>query len=105
MGQFFTTEAAVINAFDTVFWWVIIAQPINAVAFAYDGIFKGLGEMKYLRNLLAAATILGFLPVAVWFHNAQPGLTGIWVAFTVWMIIRAVAPVIRFRKRYCIGKN
>ncbi|MCA1752579.1 MAG: MATE family efflux transporter [Flavobacteriales bacterium] len=100
MGEFFTNEAAVIDAFDSIFWLVIIAQPINAVAFAYDGIFKGLGEMKYLRNLLAVATILGFLPVAVWFHYTRPGLTGIWVAFTVWMVIRAAAPVVRFRRRY-----
>lgn len=101
MGGFFTNEIAVIDAFDTVFWLVIIAQPINAVAFAYDGIFKGLGETKYLRNLLAAATILGFLPVAVGFHYSWPGLTGIWVAFTVWMVIRAAAPVVRFRNQYC----
>lgn len=100
-GPFFTNETAVIEAFDAVFWLVIIAQPINALAFAYDGIFKGLGEMKYLRNLLAAATLLGFLPVAVWFHYFRPGLAGIWTAFTVWMVIRSAAPVIRFRRLYC----
>lgn len=101
MGGFFTTESAVIKAFDDVFWLVIIAQPINAVAFAYDGIYKGLGEMKYLRNLLAAATLLGFLPVAIGFHYYHPGLTGIWVAFTAWMVIRSVEPALRFRKQYC----
>lgn len=89
MAEFFTADQLVISAFNTVFWLVIITQPINAVAFAFDGIYKGIGNTKILRNLLAAATLLGFVPVAVAFHLLAPSLLGIWVAFLVWMIIRA----------------
>lgn len=99
----FTDEAEVITAFNSIFWLVIISQPVNALAFVYDGIFKGLGEMKYLRNLLAAATFFGFLPVAAGFHHFHPGLPGIWSAFTLWMLIRAVSPHLRFRQRYCLA--
>lgn len=99
----FTDEAEVITAFNSIFWLVIISQPVNALAFVFDGIFKGLGEMKYLRNLLAAATLFGFLPVAAGFHHFSPGLTGIWLAFTLWMLIRAVSPYLRFNRKYCLS--
>ena len=41
---------------------VIISQPLNAIAFTLDAVFKGLGEMAYLRNVLLGATIVGFIP-------------------------------------------
>jgi Na+-driven multidrug efflux pump len=100
MAGFFTSDPEVIQAFNGIFILVIITQPINAVAFAFDGIYKGLGKMKLLRNMLAVATLLGFVPVSVGFHHYHPGLTGIWIAFLVWMIIRSGWLAIAFKKRY-----
>ncbi len=96
----FTSDSLVISAFNTVFWLVILSQPINALAFAFDGIYKGIGHTKILRNLLAAATLLGFVPVAVSFHIFAPSLLGIWVAFLVWMLIRSGWIVWDFRRKY-----
>jgi len=100
IGTFFTNDEAVLAQFEKVFFLVIITQPINAVAFAFDGIYKGLGEMKLLRNLLVGATLIGFIPVAVGFHYSNPGLIGIWIAFLVWMIIRSGWLAIDFKKRF-----
>ncbi len=100
LASVFTGDEKVISAFNAVFWLVILSQPINAIAFAYDGIYKGLGETKALRNLLAAATILGFLPIAVGSHYLAPSLMGIWVAFTVWMLIRSSWLVWDFNRRF-----
>lgn len=100
IGGYFTDDPDVIENFEAIFLLVIVTQPINAVAFAFDGIYKGLGEMKLLRNLLIAATLLGFVPVAVGFHTFSPGLRGIWVAFLVWMLIRSAWLAMDFKKRY-----
>jgi Na+-driven multidrug efflux pump len=100
IGKFFSNDAAVLAQFEAVFFLVIITQPINASAFAFDGIYKGLGEMKLLRNLLIVSTLLGFVPVSVGFHYFSPGLLGIWIAFVVWMIIRSGWLVFDFRKRF-----
>jgi Na+-driven multidrug efflux pump len=77
-------------------------QPINAIAFIFDGIFKGLAEAATLRNLLIVATFLGFLPVLLIadFYNLK--LYGIWIAFTVWMLIRASVLLVKFRTKYLI---
>ena len=100
MAEIFTSDPEVIHAFNTVFWLVILSQPINAIAFALDGFYKGVGHTKFLRNLLAGATVLGFIPVAVGFHYLHPSLLGIWIAFLIWMVIRGGWIVWDFRKRY-----
>jgi len=100
IASFFTSDTLVMQAFNTVFWLVIISQPINALAFAFDGIYKGIGHTKILRNLLAASTLIGFVPVAVCFHVLAPSLLGIWIAFLVWMLIRAGWIVWDFNRRY-----
>ena len=50
LGRLFSNEALVLNAFYAVFYIVLLAFPMNTVAFVLDGLFKGLGEMKYLRK-------------------------------------------------------
>ena len=61
-----------------MFFMVILSQPLNALAFTLDAIFKGLGEMAYLRNVLLGATLLGFLPFLYLFNYLDWGLIGIW---------------------------
>ena len=62
-GQLFSKEQGVLEIFYKVFFIVILVQPLNSIAFTLDAIFKGLGEMAYLRNALLIATFLGFVPV------------------------------------------
>ena len=100
LGRLFSQEAHVLNAFYSIFFILIIGLPINTMAFVLDGLFKGLGEMKFLRNLLLAATFLGFVPVLFLSKYMGWGLYGIWLAFTVWMIIRAGALVLKFRRKF-----
>lgn len=100
IGQIFSNDIPVLTAFYSVFFIVIIGLPINAVAFIYDGIFKGLGEMKYLRNTLLWATFLGFIPTLFIALHFGLELLGIWIAFTVWMLIRGGSLVLEFRRKF-----
>ncbi len=75
-------------------------EAINAIAFMFDGIFKGLGEAAYLRNLLLVATFLGFTPALLISDYFGLKLYAIWIAFLVWMLIRASGLVIKFRRKY-----
>lgn len=100
IGLLFSKEKSVLVLFTSVFWMVLFMQPINAIAFMFDGIFKGLGEAKYLRNVLLFATFLGFTPVLLIGDYFGLELYAIWIAFFVWMLIRSSALVIKFRKKY-----
>ena len=100
IGMLFTKEISVLVLYSSVFWMVLFMQPVNAIAFMFDGIFKGLGEAKYLRNVLLFATFLGFTPVLLIGDYFGFKLYAIWAAFFVWMIIRSSALVIKFRRKY-----
>lgn len=100
IGKVFTNEAIVLDTFYSVFFIVLIVQPINGLAFVFDGIFKGLGEMGYLRNVLLGATFLGFIPALYICNFFDLKLYGIWIAFTIWALFRGVALVIKFRNKF-----
>jgi len=104
IGKLFSKDLLVLQSFYSIFWIVLLMQPINAIAFVFDGIFKGLAEAVTLRNLLITATFLGFVPVLLIGDYFDLKLYAIWMAFTVWMLLRAGILVIKFRKKY-LHKN
>ena len=105
IGVVFNKDPEVLALFASVFWIVLLMQPVNAIAFMFDGIFKGLGEAAYLRNVLLAATFLGFTPALFLADRAGLKLYAVWIAFFVWMLIRSGALVVKFRRKYLHGKH
>ncbi len=100
IGRIFSNDLTVLQAFYSIFFILILGIPMNMVAFVFDGLFKGLGEMKYLRNVLLVATFLGFVPILFLGKFLGWGLYGIWIAFTLWMFIRGGALVWKFRRKF-----
>ena len=96
--SFFTEDPVVIHYLNIILWMVIIMQPINAIAFAYDGIFKGLGEAKLLRNALLFSTFIVFFPF-VWLTKPLDwGIYAVWGSLMVWMLSRGVTLMVLFRR-------
>lgn len=100
LGLLFNKDELVLSIFYGMFFMVLICLPLNAIAFTLDSIFKGLGEMGYLRNVLLGATIFGFIPVLYFSKHMHWGLVGIWIAMNVWVTYRGVALLIKFRRKY-----
>ncbi|MBL7965295.1 MAG: MATE family efflux transporter [Flavobacteriales bacterium] len=100
VGPLFTNDPAVLSLFSAVFWLVILTQPINAVAFAFDGIYKGLGHGEVLRNALLVATFLVFVPVIWGLDQLDWKLFAVWTAFLLWMASRSVQLTLDFRRTY-----
>ncbi len=100
LGLIFSKDQEVLNIFTGFFYIVIIMLPINAIAFVGDGIFKGLGETGYLRNVLLGSTFLGFLPTLLITKYLDWQLHGVWIAISVWMLVRSVALILKFKKKY-----
>ncbi len=100
IGHVFTQEDAVLIEFNTIFWIVLAMQPLCAIAFIFDGMFKGLGKMKALRNVLLMATFLVFVPLLFLLDSLDYKLYGIFIAFTFWIIARGLPLIIKFRKEF-----
>jgi len=101
----FTNDSLVIGYFDSIFWIVILMQPINGIAFAMDGIFKGLGESKLLRNTLLISTFLIFFPVAWISQRLGWGFYAVWFSLAMWMLSRGGLLLLLFRRWFKPYKN
>jgi len=100
IGHIFTNDTEVLKEFYNVFWIVLAMQPLCALAFIFDGVFKGLGKMQYLRNVLLFSTLLVFIPVVLVTDYLGYKLYGIFLAFTLWILARGIPLIIKFRKTY-----
>lgn len=97
IGKLFIKETAVLNAFYDIFWIVLVMQPFCALAFIFDGIFKGLGRMEDLRNLLLVSTFLIFLPALFILDNLKLKLYAIFIAMFLWILGRGLPLILKFR--------
>lgn len=105
IGNAFSNDNEVLEAFYAIFWIVLLMQPLNAVAFVFDGLFKGLAEAVTLRNTLLIATFLGFIPVLLVGDYFGLKLYAVWIAFTVWMFLRTIILVVIFRRKYLVNNS
>jgi multidrug resistance protein, MATE family len=103
IGTIFTTDPQVLLLLGGVFWIVVITQPINAVAFTFDGVYKGLGNGRILRNTLITSTFLIFVPVAWALDAMDLRLHAVWIAFLAWMVARGGLLALHFYQHYRQG--
>lgn len=98
VGAIFTKDKEVIATLETFFWMVLLMQPINAIAFVYDDLYKGLAAAITLRNTQLIATFAGFVPVLLILDTFGFKIYAIWIAFLVWMALRALLLRVKFVK-------
>jgi len=98
LGKLFTKDPEVLAEFYNIFWIVLAMQPLCALAFIFDGMFKGLGKMKLLRNVLLFSTGLVFIPILFWLDSLNYKLYAIFIAITFWIIARGIPLIIKFRR-------
>ena len=75
---------------------VALQQPLAGVVFVLDGVLLGAGDAAYLAWAQTAA-LAAFAPAAWWVLRAHGTVTQLWLALTMFMIVRAVAFLGRIR--------
>jgi len=100
LGALFTKDELVLKEFYTIFWIVLAMQPLCALAFIFDGIFKGLGKMRHLRNVLLFSSFIVFIPILFTLDYFNYKLYAIFIALTFWIIARGVPLIIKFRQQF-----
>ena len=100
LGKLFNNDPKVLLEFYNVFWIVLLMLPLCSIAFIFDGIFKGLGWMKELRNVLVFSTFFVFIPFLLLFDYYGLKLHGVFYAFILWIVARAIPLIIKFNKTF-----
>ena len=100
IGTVFTKDPEVLEKFYASFWIILAMQPLCAITFIFDGMYKGMGEMKILRNLLLLSTGVVFIPVLLVFDVFDYKLHAIWIAFTCSIVVRGFPLILLFRRKF-----
>jgi Na+-driven multidrug efflux pump len=73
---------------------VAAQQPVAGVVFVLDGVLIGAGDQRYLA-LAGALALAVFLPAAWLVHAEHRGLVALWLAYSLWLLVRFVTLVLR----------
>ena len=85
----FSKDKDLLASFSSYCFWVVIGQVIGAYSFVLDGVYCGLGEYRFLRNMMLFSVLFGCLPFflgAYFWEEAQWVWAGI-VGLSVWRSI------------------
>lgn len=102
LPKVFTSDPAVLAAISGIFPWVVMLQPVNALAFVWDGVLLGAKGFAYAAKgmVFCVAPAVGcmflgrLLPVL-----AADQLQCIWLGFGVLMAMRSITIYLPYRLR------
>ncbi|PON89173.1 Multi antimicrobial extrusion protein [Trema orientale] len=88
-AKLFTSDVNVLHLIGIGIPFVAATQPINALAFVFDGVNFGASDFAYSAYSMVMVAILSILCLFV--LSSTNGFIGIWVALTIYMSLRTFA--------------
>ncbi|KOU37334.1 MULTISPECIES: MATE family efflux transporter [unclassified Streptomyces] len=85
----FTSDPAVEAALLPALLVVALSQPVSGIVFVLDGVLMGAGDGRYLARAMLL-TLAAFAPAALLVPALGGGLTALWWAMTLMMVVRLV---------------
>ncbi|MCM1965542.1 MATE family efflux transporter [Streptomyces sp. G1] len=92
----FTSDPAVEDALLPALLVVAVSQPVSGIVFVLDGVLMGAGDGRYLAWAMLL-TLAVFTPAALLVPALGGGLTALWCAMTLMMLVRMVTLQLRAR--------
>ncbi|MFE2282676.1 MATE family efflux transporter [Streptomyces sp. NPDC059443] len=92
----FTSDPAVEDALLPALLVVALSQPVSGIVFILDGVLMGAGDGRYLAWAMLL-TLAVFTPAALLVPALGGGLTALWCAMTLMMLVRMVTLQLRTR--------
>ncbi|XP_031498628.1 protein DETOXIFICATION 44, chloroplastic-like isoform X2 [Nymphaea colorata] len=91
--ELFTTDSSVLEIVRSGVLFVAGSQPINALAFVFDGIYYGVSDFNYAAYSMV---LVGFTSSLFLFLGAHAfGLAGVWAGLFLFMSLRLAAGIWR----------
>ncbi|MEV7556343.1 MATE family efflux transporter [Streptomyces sp. NPDC089795] len=85
----FTSDPAVEAALLPALLVVALSQPVSGIVFVLDGVLMGAGDGRYLARAMLL-TLAAFAPAALVVPLLGGGLTALWWAMTLMMVVRMI---------------
>ncbi|KAI3449962.1 hypothetical protein Pfo_006627 [Paulownia fortunei] len=88
-ARIFTKDVDVLRLIGVGIPFVAATQPINALAFVFDGVNFGASDFAY--SAYSMVTVAIFSIIVLFILSSSNGFVGIWIALTIYMSLRAFA--------------
>ncbi|KAF7805405.1 protein DETOXIFICATION 42-like isoform X1 [Senna tora] len=92
-AKIFTRDVNVLRLISIGIPFVAATQPINSLAFVFDGVNFGASDFAYSAFSMVLVAIVSIISLLV--LSSAGGFIGIWVALTLYMSLRAFAGFLR----------
>ncbi|KAK7262515.1 hypothetical protein RJT34_30089 [Clitoria ternatea] len=92
-AKLFTNDAKVLQLIRIGIPFVAATQPLNALAFVFDGVNFGASDFAYSAISLVVVAIVSIICLLILSYTS--GFIGIWVALTIYMGLRAFVGFLR----------
>jgi MATE family multidrug resistance protein len=86
--ELFSNQQTILATAAVFLPWMIIAPIVSVWSFQFDGIFIGVGHTREMRNAMLVSTT-GYLGL-IWLLLPSMGNHGLFLALTLFMILRAL---------------
>ncbi|CAL2255496.1 unnamed protein product [Prunus armeniaca] len=93
-ARLFTKDVDVLHLISIGIPFVAATQPINALAFVFDGVNFGASDFAYSAFSMVMVAIVSIFVLFI--LSSTNGFIGIWVALTIYMSLRAFAGFWRY---------
>ncbi|XP_073015544.1 protein DETOXIFICATION 42-like isoform X1 [Primulina eburnea] len=88
-ARLFTDDVDVIHLISVGIPFVAATQPVNALAFVFDGVNFGASDFAYSAHSMVTVAIFSIVFLLI--LSSSNGFVGIWIALTIYMCLRAFA--------------
>ena len=97
IARVFTTDARVQEIIRDLVWVIALSQPVNALAYIFDGILIGATDTSYLSRAMFLSSVVFTLVVALGWSVWGLSLALVWWSAVAFMAMRAVTLALRLR--------
>lgn len=88
-SRLFTKDIKVLQLISLGIPFVTVTQPLNALAFVFDGVNYGASDFSYSAYSMVLVAIISI--VCLFILSSSHGFVGIWIALSIYMSLRALA--------------
>ncbi|XP_017977220.1 PREDICTED: protein DETOXIFICATION 42 isoform X4 [Theobroma cacao] len=92
-SRLFTKDIAVLKLISLGIPFIAATQPINALAFVFDGVNYGASDFAYSAYSMVLVAVMSIF--CLFILSSSHGYVGIWVALTIFMSLRVIAGLLR----------
>ncbi|KAI0514025.1 hypothetical protein KFK09_010058 [Dendrobium nobile] len=93
IAELFTKDVELLNIVRTGVVFVSASQPINALAFIFDGLHYGVSDFAYSAYSMMAVAVIS--SAVLLYAPPRFAINGVWCGLTLFMTLRMAAGIIR----------